>query len=654
MTTTALTTPRPTPRRYRRVLGLVVVLSSMLLSSCTSESSDTSFSFENYSSAAFGEDRVPSLAECYRALRTQDSIDRPDARRLDPVDPVQLRDGRPVGDLDNLPPHFSSPDLTRCDNAVISPTVAVGDLNNDGFDDLVKAPNKVYLNRGDATFRLVELPVPETGELSLPGINPIPTYERLPSAPVIVDIDNDGVLEILLSYRGGITGSLLALYRQIPVADGTMLWELDGDFDIGVDFTDQIAPAVQALTALDYDNDGYSDIAIGFFGGHVVSFQNEKAGFSNKGLMLLRNDGGRRLVNVTDSAGISEAIDAGVGPNVYRGSFTRMESKRSWTHAISTADLDNDGYVDMVVAGDFGTGLILWNESGRRFVLEDGVDFLGHSLMGPALTDINGDGYLDIFVSQLHSDRATRWTCAGGRPCGDGTKLGNFWWVSDGPRSYTNHAASSGLLDGGWGWGAVFVDFDNDGRDELVQAAGLEQMLSPTFSGWEHRDDPLRVWSLTSKPDARHPGGLWTELADAAGLGGLARTDSVATGDFNRDGLVDLVIGSPSVSQPLLMLNRSRSVGRWLEVSPVQKIGARSVPVVGARIEVTYRLDDGSTRTAVRYSGTQSQSYYSNSAAVTRFGVGENSRVKVSVRFPDGGVSVVDEQATDRTVVVLR
>jgi hypothetical protein len=134
----------------------------------------------------------------------------------------------------------------------------------------------------------------------------------------------------------------------------------------------------------------------------------------------------------------------------------------------------------------------------------------------------------------------------------------------------------------------------------------------------------------------------------------LARTDSVAAGDFNRDGLVDLVIGSPSVSQPLLMLNRSRSVGRWLEVSPVRKSGARSVPVVGARIEVTYRLDDGSTRTAVRYSGTQSQSYYSNSSTVTRFGVGENSRVKVSVRFPDGGVSVVDEQATDRTVVILR
>lgn len=636
----------------RRVTVLLVVATLLTLTGCGG-GGDLPFAFEDRSAEAFGDSTVPTLADCYRTLRTQDSIARPDARSLDPVQPLSIRDGKIEGDTDNLPQHFSSTDLARCDNAVIAPMVAVGDLNQDGYDDLVKAPNLVLLNNGDATFRRIELDLPATGEVTLPGFTPIPTFERLPSTPVIVDLENDGRTEILLSYRGGLATQLFALFRQDPTKPEGTSWHQDREFELGTRLRNQVAPAVQALTTLDYDNDGYTDIVAGFFGGHSLTFNNERAGFATKGVMLLRNDQGRRLVDVTDETGIPDAIDAGVDLNVFQGSYSRHDIKRVPTHSVMTSDLDNDGFSDLVVAGDFGTGLILWNEGGKRFTLADGLDFTGHAHMGPALQDINGDGYLDIFSSQVHSRSVTRATCVGVRPCDDGEKLGNFWLVSHGPRQYTDEAAPAGLLDGGWGWGATFVDLDNDGDEELVQAAGLPQMLSPASPGWLHRNDPVRLWTLSAPADSSHPGGTWQEVENAAGLRIGVNTASVVSGDFDRDGRVDLVICSAETGRPYLFLNRGPSLGNWLEVTPVTEKDGRTVPVYGARVEVTYPVGT-STRTAVRYSGTQSQSYYSNSGPTSRFGVGAATSVRVTVRFPDGTVRTVDRQPVNQIAEIRR
>jgi hypothetical protein len=631
-------------------LALLVTLLT-LLTSCGSSQPTGPFRFVDHTLSAFGDDPVPTLAECYRTVRTRDSIDRPDSRSLQPVEPLRVRDGQIVGDVSNLPLHLSSAELAACEDAVISPMIAVGDLNGDGYDDMVKTPNLVYVNRGDGTFDTVELPVPKLGEVTLPGFTPLPAFERLPSAPVIVDIDNDGVFEILLAYRGGMTGRLFALYRQSAGTAGPSLlaWEHDRQFDFGVDLGEGVNPAVYVLTAVDYDNDGWTDIAVGFNGGHALTYANQQQGLSARGLMLLRNDNGRRLVDVSETTGLLDAVDAGIGPNLYQGTNTRFENKRVFAQAISTADLDNDGWVDLVVSGDFGTGLILWNEGGRRFLHDERLDFHGHTHMGPALIDVNGDGYLDIFSSQLRSETVTRFTCAGGRPCADGDRLGNLWWVSDGPRSYRDHAASAGVLDGGWGWGALFADLDNDGRDELVQTAGRAEMLSPAYPGWVHRNDPVRLWTQTSPVGRDRPGGVWDEVSKRSGLFTGLSSETVASGDFDRDGLTDLVISSAAVARPMLFLNRGVSAGNWLEITPVRELNGRKVPVVGARVEVSYRLDDGSIRTAVRYSGTQSQSYYANSSPTTRFGVGKDATVTVRVRFPDGSVTSIANHPVNRT-----
>jgi hypothetical protein len=622
---------RNRPNLSIRLAVFVAVLS--LLAACSSvptepEAADA-LRFEEVSERAFGSWDAPSLSECHRNLRTQDSIARPDARRLDVVEPLTLTDGRIEGDLDNLPIHMSSLALYKCEHLIGSPSLLVADLDGDGYDDIVKSPNVVYMNNGDGTFTVNELSLATPQRTEVDGVVPTPNSERLPSKPVVLDVDNDGVLEIMVSYQAGTNDQLFTVFRQQAGDLGNISWTVDTDLSFSN--TQQVISSVQTLTVVDYDLDGYSDVIAGIFTAHVVNYSNRLDGFDSPGLILLRNNAGRGFVDVSEETGINQAVADAVDLNEYQGTSSRMDDEITWVHAVSTADLDNDGYPDLLVAGDFGTGMLLWNDRGRGYGLEPGIDFLGHSLMGPALADINGDGYLDLFVSQVHTKLSRRWTCAGGRPCNNET-LGNFWWVSDGPRRYVDRAAQAGLLDGGWGWGSVFVDLDNDGVEELAQAAGLPALISPGMPGFDHRRDPLRLWTTSGRlnPD------VWTDVARSAGVVEPIATLSVATGDFDRDGRADLVVGTLELGRPLLYLNRGATKGNWLEIVPVREVDGRRVEVFGARIEVTYALVDGRTRTALRYSGTQSQSYYSNSGPASWFGVGSSDRVQITIRWPDG------------------
>jgi hypothetical protein len=129
-------------------------------------------------------------------------------------------------------------------------------------------------------------------------------------------------------------------------------------------------------------------------------------------------------------------------------------------------------------------------------------------------------------------------------------------------------------------------------------------------------------------------------------------TAGVVTGDFDRDGRVDLVMTSPESSRPYLFRNVTSVTGKWLEVVPVREVGGRTLTVYGARVEVTYRLSDGTQRTTVRSSGTQSESVFSSSDPRSWFGVGDNDTVSVRVTFPSGVTRVWEDVATSQRVIL--
>jgi hypothetical protein len=635
------------------VLTVIAVAVSLLVSGCSVGQSGPRF--EDVSATAFPGVEPLMLQDCYRAMRTSDSIERPDARSRAVSEPLRINGTNISGTFDKLPLGPYTLELSQCVGAIGSPALAVGDLNGDGLEDLVKLPNSVWLSNGDGTFRRNELPISTSGQATVGGVVNVPVFDSFASAPLIIDIDNDAVPELLASNATGSGDDIFWVYRQsLTRAGGDPQWQRESLPINGLDLPAGVRPSIQSLTPIDFDNDGYLDLVAGLYAGLNLDHLNRFAGSNSRGVILLHNQQGKMFRDVTVELGIDAAIQQGLGSQLYMGTNTRIEFPKTLANAISVADLDNDGYRDIIVAGDFGTGMLLWNDQGTGFSLDERLDFRGHSLMGPALADINGDGYLDIFVSQIHNKFSlTVVMCPGGRPCDTSEQKGNFWWVSEGPRAYSDEAVAAGLLKGGWGWGAQFIDFDNDGIDELVQAAGRFDALSPGYPGWEHQGEPARLWVTGTTQQADNVAiRTWIDQAKAAGIVLPVTTASVVTGDFDRDGRVDMVMTSPETTRPYLFRNVTPKTGRWLEVVPVREVAGRSLTVHGARVEVTYLLADGTKRTAIRYSGTQSESVFSSSDARSWFGVGDNETVTIRITFP-GGTSRVWENVTTSQRVKL-
>lgn len=615
-------------------LAIAAVLASTLVACGSTGRNDTSLGFEQVKDA-FTEGVNYSMEECYRTSLLDDNVRRPFARTSEVVEPIDYSQGKISGSTENLPSHWYNRNISLCVMSVGAPAVAVADLNGDGYDDIIKAPNQVWMNDTTGRFDLELLPIKTFGEESITSTIKVPLVERWSGSPAIADIDNDGSLEVISVFRGGSTSQPFEIYSRV-----------DGEWKVR---TDEFIPALEtkfignanSVMTLDYDNDGWLDLGISFAGRDTVTSFNKQAGFDSPGLMILRNREGTGFDDVTSTLKIKEAVTAVIDEDIWGGTFSKYWEPHTYAHAMTAADLDNDGFTDIFVAGDFGTGMLLWNEGGERFVADTSADYSGFALMGPALSDVNGDGYLDIFVTQIYSKLFFFGNSPGGRPSQTSAQIGNMWRVSTGPRQYEERAIESGLLDGGWGWGAVFADFDLDGFDELVHAGGYPSTLSPKEVGWNFRKQEPYLFvrrDLEGSTELKGPetygrsastGGKWENVARSAGLDLKAPSGGLAVSDFDRDGRLDFVIATGFDSRPVLYRNTSKVKGSWLEVTPTNEDGTREI--YGATVTVT-----ASDREIVKQSGTQSQSFMSNGNASLWFGLGDVKNVDIEVRYPNG------------------
>ena len=636
--------------KFSKLLPIIVtsLLVTSLASCATKNSPEKALSFDLVKSA-FDKGENYSMEECYRTSLLDDNVRRPFARTSKVEKPIEYIDEKITGSTENLPNQWYNKNISLCFMSVGAPAVAVADINSDGFDDVIKAPNQVWVNDGTGDFDLELLPIETFGKKSISSSIKVPLFDRWSASPAIADLDNDGYLEVISVFRAGQTDRPFEIYSRV---NGKWIVE-----------TDKFLPALESkffgnansVMTFDYDNDGWLDLGISFAGRDTVTTFNKRAGFDTPGIMILRNEMGRQFRDVTSLLQIREAVNLVVDEDLWAGSVSKYWEPHSYAHAMTAADLDNDGFTDIFVAGDFGTGILLWNEGGEKFTADSSADYAGHSLMGPALSDVNGDGYLDIFVTQIHSTLSFIANSPGGRPSNVSNEIGNMWRVSTGPRTYQERAVESGLLDGGWGWGAAFADFDLDGFDELIQAGGYTGTLSPKEVGWTFRRDNPKLFQRTdltqqstsssklSYGSSANTGGKWAEVAKQSGIDLNIPTGGLALGDFDRDGRLDFVIGSGFDSRPLLYRNTSERKGSWIELTPTDKIGGTMV--YGASVTVST-----SGRKIVKYSGTQSQSFMSNGTAKLWFGLGNVKTIDIEVKYPNGSTKTWQNVKVDQDI----
>ncbi|HEU4390071.1 MAG TPA: VCBS repeat-containing protein [Blastocatellia bacterium] len=344
--------------------------------------------------------------------------------------------------------------------------VSAADYDGDGRSDIFFADgvrSRLYRNTGldrdhNTTFSDV------TSQSGLDGIDQA-------GAGIFADLDNDGDEDLF------VTRYMAPCELFINNGDGTFV---DRSSVMKLDL---VAPAISACF-LDYDRDGYVDLYVGVYGNAFTDIPRLPFFATNGGAnRLFHNDAGAGFTDVTVLSGTGDT---------------------GWSLAVASADYDNDGYPDLMVANDFGRKTLYRNKGDGTFTdaaKEAGVlDFSGG--MGLAWGDFNDDGYLDVYTSNINSNQRwfgedmtvsqymrnvlrSKWSMldAGeywkvynllgphwtnvGKMIGEGNSLfcnngdGTFRELND---SHTNRA--------GWGWSVAFFDLDNDTGLDIYAANG--------------------------------------------------------------------------------------------------------------------------------------------------------------------------------------
>ncbi len=322
--------------------------------------------------------------------------------------------------------------------ASMGASVSVCDFDNDGWNDFYvtnsryNSKNSLYHNQQDGSF------IDVAPGFGLADLNKEGRGTSMGS--VWADIDNDGYEDILI-YKWGKP----ELFRNEQGKAFTNITSNSG-------LPDWINS--NAAIWLDYNADGYIDLFIGGYFPEDIDLWNiehtsiltESFEYSQNGgrNFLLENIGKGRFMDVSQGAGLNS---------------TR------WTLAACAADINEDGYPELIVANDYGVDEFYYNNNGEGFI-EDGVStnigFSPKSGMNVSMGDIHNDGHLGIYISNITED-------------GILLQGNNLWIPSVDPdkTSYVNLAVAKGVVNGGWSYGAQFGDLNNDGFNDLFLANGF-------------------------------------------------------------------------------------------------------------------------------------------------------------------------------------
>jgi hypothetical protein len=527
--------------------------------------------------------------------------------------------------------------------------VALNDLDGDGVNnDLCSVDTRVD--------RVLVAPVPGTGSRFAPfTLDPDPAlpHDRRTMAPmgcVPGDWNEDGRMDALVYYWGRPPVLFLkedaemaaASYKAIPLAPWTERWNTN------------------ALTSADVDGDGHLDLIVGNYfpdGARILDAQDKGTEHMHRSMSRSENGGLNRLF-------------LGGGPGLFREVPDAFDPQtaNSWTLAAGAADLDGDLLPEIYFGNDFGNDRLLFNRStpghprfepliGHKGFATPTSKVLGRDSfkgMGIDFMDMNGDGRLDMYVSNIAQNWALEeshfvWVANGGRP-----------EMERGVAPFEDHSEDLGMARSGWGWDARFADFDADGVPEAIQAVGFLRgqtnrwpELHELAMGNDNHMIDLRAWHHFQPGDdlsghlhnpffVRASDGRYYDLAPEVGLGQEHVSRGLALADVDHDGDLDFAVANQWETSWFVRNDSPvHNASLVLDVR-VPNANGTSRPAVGAEVKV--RKPDG-TRMVAQVDGGSGHS--GKRAPEVFFGLGSTPLdvpLEVAVRWRDGSGQVRQQQ----------
>jgi len=503
-------------------------------------------------------------------------------------------------------------------------------------------------------------PIPNGGSASKQFI-----LETTGSGVAFIDYDNDGLADIFIASG---PGSPSRMYHN----EGGGKFR---DVSESLGFTRQ--GWAQGVCAGDYDNDGYTDLFVTYWGQNALyrniggrRFEDVTAKVHltqdrvryNTGCAFIDYDNDGRLdlfvanylkfdFNTTPKPGANpycfyRGIAVNCGPRglpfdrniLYHndgGVFHDVSDESgvskpdsNYSLGVLTGDFNGDGLTDIYVASDQTPSILYINQGNGKFVDEAlirgaALDDNGKALSGMGVTaaDYLHEGTLSIFRTNFSDELETLYRNQG---------KGEFQDVSV--------EAGMGRNTRFVGWGCGFFDFDNDGWPDLLLVNGHAFPEVDRLKIDIHYRDRAILY--------RNDHGKFVDISESAGPGIMERHSSrgLAFADYDNDGSVEAVVNNQNEAPSLLRL-AAKLPNHWIELKLEGVKSNRSA--IGARIRVTA---GGLVQTAEVRSGG---SYLSQSDLRLHFGLGGATKVDtVEITWPGGGRQVEAALPADRIIAI--
>ncbi len=521
--------------------------------------------------------------------------------------------------------------------------VSVGDINNDGLDDILftgnLVKNKLYLNKGKMRFEDI------SEEAGISG------NHQWFTGSTMADINNDGWLDIYLCVSSKYKPSDNLLF--INNKDNTF-----SECAKAYGINDQSSSVQSAF--FDYDNDGLLDLYVANYPIVLVSMG---ADFYHKKMIdnkyeesghLYKNNGNGTFTDVTSAAGVQN-FGMSIG--------------------VVAMDLNNDGWKDLYLSNDFNVPdyLYLNNCDGTfRNVIKEAASQISIFGMGLDAADINNDGLIDLFqIDMTPEDHFRRMVNV--IPMSHETfnrsldydlhyqYMQNSLQLNNGIfnniPSFSNISLFAGVAYTDWSWAGLFMDVDNDGNKDLFVTNGVlrdinnrDIMDNPRENMYFKKKEEYRPELFPSTPVRnyvfKNNGDFtFTDKSDSWGFEEPTMSNGISYGDLDNDGDLDLVINNVNEVSGLYENKLVNKNTHYIKI----KLAGPAKNLFGLGSIITAETGNIKQKQEL----TLTRGYQSSVSPVIHFGLGNKKIIdKLTITWPDGKKQILVHVNADQTLTL--